>query len=333
MIRSLRKRPRPDALKTEQRRITNRTGRIVYLCLLLVMLAGGINFLFGDLVFLRADGLVLSNKTTISTTYVASVVSVEVKPGNVIQAGAPLLRLQSTDILERLADLSSRNASLAAKAAAFNVRSETIAKLLPLAERRERETARILKKFDELSHVKLVTAARYDDALRARFEAQRSLVRFKAEDRVLKEELAALRAAQADAEAALADLRAHYGKGIVRAPVSGAVGASAPSAGDVYNPGETILSIYSGEPYILAYLPRRYLFPILPGTRVKATSGRVSSTGVISEILPVTGALPKEFQNSFKPRDRGQLARILFDNPPPFPVHEKIEITGVGFGF
>jgi len=333
MIKSLRKRPRPDALKTEQRRATNATGRLVYLCLLGAMLATGANFLFGDLVFLRADGLVIRDKSTVSTTYLARVEAVDVKPADVVAKGAVVLRLQSMEVLERLADLSSRNASLAAKAAAFNVRSETIAKLLPLAERRERETARILKKFDELSHVKLVTPARYDDAMRARFEAQRSLVRFKAEDRALKEELAALRAAQSDAEAALADLRAHYGKGVVRAPVGGAVGTSTPSVGDVYNPGETILSIYSGEPYILAYLPRRYLFPILPGTRVKATSGRMSATGVISEILPVTGALPKEFQNSFKPRDRSQLARIRFDAPSSFPLHAKIKITGSGFGF
>ncbi len=331
MLKSLRKRPRPDALKTEQRRSTNATGRFVYFFLLLAMLLVGANFLFGDLIFLRADGLVLRDKSTVSTTYLARVEAVDVKPADTVEQGAVILRLQSMEVLERLADLSSRNASLAAKAADFNVRSETIEKLRPLAERRERETARILKKFDELSHVKLITPARHDIALRARFEAQRSLVRFEAEGRALKEELAALRAAQSDAEAALADLRAHYADGVVQAPVNGAIGTSVPAVGDVYNPGDTILSIYSGVPYILAYLPRRYLFPIRPGTRVKATSGRMSAMGVISKILPVTGALPKEFQNSFKPRDRSQLARIQFDAPPPFPLHAKIKVTSARF--
>lgn len=332
MVKSLRKRPRPDALKTEQRRATNSAGRFVYLGLLLAALAGGINFLFGDLVFLRADGLVLRDKATVSTTYMARVEAIDVKQGDVVDEGQLVLRLQSMEVLERLADLSSRNASLAAKMATFNVRAETIAKLLPLAERREYETARILRQFDKLSSVKLVTAARYDDALRARFEAQRSLVRFKAENRALKEETAALKSARSDAEAALADLRAHYGKGIVRAPTSGAIGTSVPSPGDVFMPGQTILSIYSGNPYVLAYLPRRYLFTIRPGTRVKVTNGRLSATGVISKILPVTGALPKEFQNSFKPRDRSQLARIQFKSPPPFPLHEKIRITGAQYG-
>ena len=327
MVKSLRKRPRPDALKTEQRRVTNNAGRMVYFGLLMVALLAGINFMFGDLIFLRADGLVLRDKSTISATYLARVEVVDVKPGTKVKKGAHVLQLQSMDVLERLADLSSRNASLTAKAATFNVRSETIEKLLPLAERRERETAKVLEKFDRLSDVRLVTTARYDDALRTRFEAQRSLVQFKAEDRALREELEALNAARTDAETALADLRKHYADGVVRAPVSGAVGTSVPSVGDVHKPGETILSVYSGDPYILAYLPRRYLFPIRQGTRVKVQSGRLSATGVIAEILPVTGALPQEFQNSFKPRDRSQLARIHFDEEPPFPLHEKIEVT------
>ncbi len=56
-------------------------------------------------------------------------------------------------------------------------------------------------------------------------------------------------------------------------------------------------------------------------------SGRLSASGVISEILPVTAVLPKEFQNSFKPRDRNQLARITFGQKPPFPLHAKVSLT------
>ncbi len=332
-MKTLRKRPRPDALKTEQRRATNNAGRMVYFGLLMAALLAGVNFMFGDYVFLRADGLVLRDKSTISATYLARVEAVDVKPGAEVEKGAHVLQLQSMDVLERLADLSSRNASLTAKAAEFTVRSETITKLLPLAERRERETAKVLEKFDRLSDIKLVTTARYDDALRTRFEAQRSLVQFKAEDSALREELEALTAARSDAEAALADLRRHYAGGVVRVPISGSIGTSVPSVGDVHKPGETILSVYSGDPYVLAYLPRRYLFSIHPGTRVKIQSGRVSATGVITEILPVTGALPKEFQNSFKPRDRSQLARIHFDAEPPFPLHEKIKITRENYLF
>ena len=122
-------------------------------------------------------------------------------------------------------------------------------------------------------------------------------------------------------------MRAHYADGHVASPFDGAVGAKIPSVGDVYRPGETILSIYSGEPHVLAYLPSRYLFSIEPGMRVKVTSGRQSAVGTVAKILPVTDALPREFQNTFKPRDRSQLARITFAEAPPFPLHEKVEVT------
>jgi multidrug resistance efflux pump len=277
--------------------------------------------------------LVLRDKTTISTPYLASVRTIEVKPGEAVDKDAVIFNLQSMEVLERLADLSSRNAGLAATTAEFNIRLETIAKLLPLARRREKETAKVLQKFDELSGVHLVTATRHDDALRARFEAQRSLVRFQAEFRVLRKEIEVLRSARSDAMAALEDLRSHYADGVAKAPVQGSVGAAVPSVGDVFKPGETILSIYSGEPYILVYLPQRYIFPIKPGMKVKATSGRMSAKGVIAEILPITDALPKEFQSNLKPRDRSQLARIRFDKNPPFPLHAKVEVRSATLPF
>jgi len=326
MIKSLRKRPRPDTLKTEQRRATNQAGRIVYLCLLLALLVGGVNYLFGDLVFLRADGLVLRDKTTISTTYVASIETVNVKPGDTVKAGVPLMRVQSTEILERLADLSSKNASLTAKAAEFKIRSATVTNLLPLAEKREHESAKMLEKINQLSGTMVVTLARYDTALRARFDARQSYIEIETQHRGLKEELVAIDAARADAETALANLRDHYADGIVKAPVDGAIGTTVPSRGDVYRPGDTILEIYSGKAYVLAYLPRRYIFSVHMGTKVQVSSGRLSAVGVITDILPVTDALPKEFQNNFRPRDRSQLARIKLDQALPFPLHAKVTV-------
>jgi multidrug resistance efflux pump len=327
MLKSLRKRPQPDALKTEQRRVTNKTGRLVYLTMLLALVTAGLNFLFGDLVFLRADGLVLRDKTTVSTTYLARVETVNVTPGQAISVGTPILSLQSTEILERLADLSSKKATLTAKAAEFKIRAETAARLLPLAEKREIQTAKMLQKMHKLSITQVATHARYADALRSRFDAQQSYVELEAQNHALKDELVAVDAARADAEKALTKLRDHYADGVVAAPINGAIGTSVPSQGDVYRPGETILEVYSGKAYVLAYLPRSYLFAVETGTRVNVKSGRLSATGIITDILPFTAALPKEFQNSFKPRDRSQLARISFNKAPQFPLHAKVSLT------
>lgn len=326
MIKNLRKRPRPDQLVSQQRRTTNRAGRMIYLALLGALALAVINYLFGDLVMLRADGLVLRDRVTVATSYIARVESVAVEEGQTVANDDPLLILQSTQMLERLADLSSRRARLAAEAADFKIRADTVAKLLPLAARREREAAKALVAFDQLSDRQLITNARYDEALRASFDARQSLVKLRAESETLKDELAALDAARADADSALEDLRRHYAEGVVRAPVGGTVGTGVATKGDVFRPGDTMLSIHSGEAYVLAYLPRHYLFEIRPGMEVSVSNGRLSATGIISDILPVADALPEEFQNTFQPRDRNQLARIRFDETPAFALQEKVRV-------
>ena len=144
---------------------------------------------------------------------------------------------------------------------------------------------------------------------------------------MLEEELASLNTALADADDAIAKLKALYADGVVRSPVSGSIGASVPSVGNVYRPGEPILSIYSGDPYVLVYLPRRYLFPIYVGMELDLTDGRNVADGVIVEILPVTDTLPKEFQNTFKPSDRNQLAKIKLTTPSAFPLNQKVSVS------
>lgn len=331
MVKSLRKRPRPDDLVSDQRRMTNSKGRIAYLVLLLGLSVAVLNFLFGDYFLLRADGLVVRDRHSVEASFLARVEKVDIKEGQAVGAGDPLFQVQSFQILERLADLSAARARLTAKAAEFRVRAETVKKLLPLATRREEETARVLDRFDSLSQQQLVTSVRYDEALRARLEAHQALVRMSTENATLADELKALDKARDDANRALDDLNALYGSGRINSPVAGDLGAKIPSPGEVYRPGESILSIYTGASYVLAYLPPRYLFPIRPGMKVRVTSGRESAIGVVGKILPVTDALPKEFQNTFKPRDRSQLARVQFETPPPFPLHQKVELTNTFF--
>ena len=83
-----------------------------------------------------------------------------------------MLKLQSTEILERLADLSTKRAELVAKATDFKVGSESVTQLLPLAERRAAEAVNTIKQFDALVDAKLVTSSRYQEALRVNYEAR-----------------------------------------------------------------------------------------------------------------------------------------------------------------
>ena len=88
-----------------------------------------------------------------------------------------------------------------------------------------------------------------------------------------------------------------------------------------------MLSIYWGEPYVLVYLPRRYLFSIDVGMKLSVTDGQHTSVGVVTDILPVTETLPKEFQNTFQPSDRNQLAKVKLPASSVFPLNQKVTVS------
>jgi multidrug resistance efflux pump len=326
-MRTIKKRMRPDNIPNEQRVMRGRTGRTIYIVLLSLFGLGVLNYLFGDFILLDADGLVLQDQHVIATPYVARLEKVDVTEGQHVDEGAPLLTLQSTELLERLADLSTKRAELVAKATDFKIRAENVTQLLPLAERRTEEAVNTIKQFDNLADARLVTSARYQEALRVNYEASKDKVNLLTQRLVLEEELASLVKALADADGAISKLQDVYADGVVKSPVAGSIGATVPAVGNVYRAGDPILTVYSGESYVLAFLPRRYLFPITLGMNVQISDGRDIANGVVSEILPVTDTLPKEFQNTFKPSDRNQLAKIKLDGPSPFPLNQKVNIS------
>lgn len=331
-MRALKKRARVDNIPNDVRAHRSQAGRIVYLSLLALFALGLVDYLFGDFVLLQADGLVLRDQNVVATTFIARVERVDVKEGQRVEKGSPLLKLQSMEIIERLADLSTKRAELVAKATEFKIRTERTGELLPLAERRSVEAERVIKQFDTMAKEGFVRSVPYAEALNANYEARRDRVNLSAESRVLNEETTALNLALADAEGALRDLQANYADGVVLAPESGPVGAKVPSVGAVYRPGEPLLSIFSGEPYVLVYLPRRYLFAIVPGMKVNVSDGKHTVGGELTDILPVTADLPKEFQNTFQPQNRNQLAKIKLERGAPFPLTQKVTVTRGFFG-
>jgi len=326
-MRPLRKRVRPDNLPNDQRVARGSLGRIIYLVLLVVFVGAVLNYFFGDYFLLRADGLVLRDHTVVATTYIASVEKVDVTEGQKVDKGQPLLQLQSSELLERIADLSVKQADLAAKATEFKIRADSVEQLLPLAERREKESEKVLKLFDGMAKEGFVRSVPYADALSANYDASKDRVTLGSQARVLKDELAALEKARSDANNTFLDLQKLYADGLVRAPVSGSIGTTVPFAGNVYRPGEPLLKIYWGEPYVLLFLPRRYLFSIDVGMELKVTDGRHTEKGVVTQILPLTDALPKEFQNTFQPSDRNQLAKVKLPPNSRFPLNQKVTVS------
>ena len=74
--------PQIDSLANQQRSDPVKWGRRVYLCILALLAVAVINYLIGDALVLRADGIVLTDRYAVSATYPGRVTSVLVaRPG------------------------------------------------------------------------------------------------------------------------------------------------------------------------------------------------------------------------------------------------------------
>jgi len=286
-----------------------------------------LNYFWGDYFIFRSDGVVMRDQSTVAAPYIVQVDSIYVSEGQVVEKGQLLVKLLSVEILEHLADLSSKRATLIAQEADYKIRAESLKTLLPLAERQDARAQATVTEFDKVAGQKLIPSVQYEQAQRLQFEARRERARLTAENNVLSGEVTALDAALAEANAMFRDLQTVYSGGLRRAAVSGTIGPTVPSQGDVYRPGDPLMTIYFGEPYVLVYLPRRYLFSVYAGMELRVWDGQHSTPGVIKEILPVSNALPREFQNAFRPADRNQLAKIRLTAPLPFPLLQKVRVS------
>jgi multidrug resistance efflux pump len=331
----IRKRPRLDTLLNQQRASNAAWGRWLYLVLLAGLALALVNHFLGAAIMLRADGILLTDRQIVAATYPAKVVAVHVKEGDAVTAGKVLIELESADMLKDIADLAARNADLAVRQAELRGRVATVAALLPLAERNGRESKDAIARMDSLSDRSLVPTRIITQALAAGYDTAAKLAELHAQSDMLSQQLSLVEQTHTRASSALAQLEAFYDRGSVRANDSGVVGSRVPSVGQVAKFGDELLQVYGAKAYVLAYLPDIYLFAVRPGDRVEVTGGAGSRTvpGVVDAILDVADALPPEFQNMFRPRDRSRLVRISLPKDHGFAISQKVEIGGCIFGW
>ncbi len=331
MIKQLRKPRRIDQLKNDVRSATARPrhrGRLIYLGLLITFVLVLLDHFAGSIVFLRADGMVLKKRYVIAALYPARITEVLVREGQQVDKGTPLIRIESAEILRQIADISARNAELTAKLAQLKSRAAAVRSLLPVAEQNAMLAKQTMSSVERLKGHSLATSERVGRAYRGRLDSLSRVAELKAEAETVAQEMKLLEAARQEAQSALKRLQTFYNDGLVLSQVRGTVGPNIPSPGDVRNIGEDILSIYTGEAFVFAYLPDEYLFSVRPKQKVRVVSGPDRITGQVSEILPVADALPAEFQNIFKPRERSRLIRIMLPQTHPFAVSQKVLVRG-----
>ena len=331
MIKQIRKPRRIDQLKNDVRSATARPrnrGRMIYLALLIAFVLVLLDHFAGNIVFLRADGMVLKKRYVIAALYPARITEILVREGQQVEQGTPLMRIESAEILRQIADISARNAELTAKLAQLKSRAVAVRSLLPVAEQNAMQAKQTMSSVERLKGHSLATSDRVGRAYRGRLDALSRVAELRAEAETVAQEVKLLEAARQEAGSALKRLQSFYNDGLVLAQVSGTVGPDIPSPGDVRNIAEDILSIYAGDAFVFAYLPDEYLFSVRPAQKVRIVSGPDHVIGQVREILPVADALPAEFQNIFKPRERSRLVRIALPKSQPFAVSQKVLVRG-----
>jgi multidrug resistance efflux pump len=327
MIKALKHRIRPDNLQNQVRAGGKSLGRRIYLGSVVAGFAWIALTLMGPLVFLDADGLVMKERTVVASLYNARVAAVHVKPGDRVEAGTPLMTLQSADILDRMADVGGKRATLVARESQVRSRIDTLDQLVPLAQARRERAQQGIERMNRLAARQLTTNARQTEVARDLYEAEREEAQLSAERAALLTEVGTLSSSRQALDEVIEGLRVTFNGGRVVAAGDGLVGPRVPHPGQVLQVAERAMEIYRGERHVLAYVPTNRLYGLSVGDRVVVSEGGTRRHGRIGRIDEVTDAIPPEFQLTFRSVDRQQVMRIDFPDDPPFPVQAKVKVT------
>lgn len=332
MITELRDRTRADRfandVRQNQRKRRNR-GRFVYLAAVLALFVWLLDMLVGSYVRLRAEGLVVSDYAVVASPYEVQVVDVRVAPGQRVRRGDVLAVVTSPRISELIATLTARQAETTARLADLAIRLEVTDALMQAARQRLADTTEQLERVNRArGETGFVSDAFVATIQRDHYAALMESVSREAESRTARKLWEELEATREEARLALDTLRADFDDGVIRAGADAIVGPNVVRRGDVINPGDHLMALYSGEKYALVYLETGTLYAVRVGDRVEVSGGFTQTSGRIVEVLPLSVPLPSEFQRAFRPPARGQVARIALDEAERFPIAAPIAVRG-----
>jgi multidrug resistance efflux pump len=326
MIKALRKRTRPDNLVNQVRAGGKSTARRVYL----VTVGGVVFFLalqfLGPIMFLDADGLASKERLIVAPDYSARIDKMHVRPGDLVREGQTIATLNSTEVIDRLAELSTRRTSLAAREIQIESRIVSLTTLKPLAIERAKRARASVNQLNDLLKRQLTTSSRLSEAIREFYESEREEAQAIAESRTLADELKQVAASKVELEKIITALKDSYNEGRLVSEVEGRVGSRVPSRGMVTKRGDAIVDVFHGETHVIAYVPNSRFYGIDAGDRVVVTDGINRRIGSVQRMESVTDALPAEFQSNFRSIERQQVMRIAFEGEAPFPILAKVKV-------
>lgn len=330
-MRRLRNRQaRVDTLRSESRpRKRGRIGRYVYLSSLLLLVLFLFDQFAGELIYLKADGMVTRDISLVATEYDGIVQEMPVSQGTQVSAGEPIALLRSSDILRDLSGLSNELARVRTRLGELRIRQAKVDALLPVARERAAEMRIYRERLTSLKKQGLSTTGQLTSVIDDTFGAVEKVRELEAEKEILDSELAQAQETVAGARDTLNELRWLYNEGIVRAQRDGIVGTVHVEPGAGVNKGQRLAEIFYGKRYVLAYVPTGALYSVEPGRRVVLRTGFRTIPGEVTETVEVAPRLPSEFQRTFGTIDRKQLVRVQVDPvKQPLPLFATVTVSG-----
>lgn len=308
-----------------------RFRRFLWIMTILVGAGGGIMYsLTSGSFILDADGLLTREYVTIATPYPARISQMLVRPGDKVTVGQRISVVDSPTLTRALAELSAEKAKITSRLAQLKGRSMIAELMLPLAEANLAEVQTFLDRLKTADRKGLATGRTLYDIALQRVTASERAMTLKAETESVKMEIQGNIEALREVSAAYDNLQIAYNHGALLSPVDGYVGGDVRSVGQVLEIGARVANIHSGDSFVLAYLPENYLFNVEEGQRVGIRIRGENVPSRIERVLPVTEALPPEFQLPNRQRERGQLVRISIPDglKNDYAVDQKVRVRG-----
>ena len=324
-VQQLKNRTLADKFANDVRASHRNSGRFVYIGLVMVTAAWLADVFAGPYLWLDAGGLVSADRAVISSPNDSQVVAVYASPGQMVRKGQVVALLESPAVTQAVADLKTRYADAAVKAAELNIR-------LNVADSVEQLGIERLKLAEE-NYAKLASNHGYATDLTVQasmqqlYDARLQVATQKAQREGAADQLHTLGATLEDAQQSIAHIQSRYNDGKVLAEDDGIVGAQVAQRGDFLRPGEPLMELFTGRPYVLGYLETSALYAVRVGDHVHVQAGFRETEGTVTEVRPIAVQLPPEFQKTFRPRGRGQVAKIELKDAD-FPLSTKVEIKG-----
>ena len=235
--------------------------------------------------------------------------------------------VESPSIARTLADLTVEKARMMARIAQLEARRNVVAALLPVAEANTEHGQSFLDSLIAARAKGLAVDKSIQELSSLQLSAAERSLSLKSETAAVETELEGTQAALEEISKSYTSIKETYDNGILTAPVDGYIGSTVASVGEVLSSNSAkVAQIYSGTTFALAYLPESYLFDVEEGQKVgvKVRSRTIPAT--IEKVLPVTEALPPEFQLPNRVRERGQLVRISLEGKGQFAMDQKVRV-------